>query len=164
MKQRPEGRIRRSGVLYLREILQRLDRTDETRAAHRRAIELDGELAAARLAYGRTLIAQGLRAEADAKLERAIDLSPMTVWADHPFLRDPPRFNAIACWSVVLPGQGRHVPHIHPAAWLSGVYYSELPSAVEKKDPTEGWIEFGTLPEIFVLTEKTPATNVMYPS
>jgi tetratricopeptide (TPR) repeat protein len=78
------------------------------------------------------------------------------IGADHPFLKDPPRFNTIACWSVVLPGQGRQIPHIHPAAWLSGVYYAELPSAVEKKDSTEGWIEFGTPPEIFVLTKKTP--------
>ena len=78
------------------------------------------------------------------------------VGAEHPFLKDPPQFNTIACWGVVLPGQGRQVPHIHPAAWLSGVYYAELPGAVEKKDSTEGWIEFGTPPEIFVLTKKNP--------
>ena len=83
-------------------------------------------------------------------------MDSLDIGADHPFLKDPPRFNAIACWSVVLPGQGRQVPHIHPAAWLSGVYYAELPRAVEKTDSTQGWIEFGTPPETFVLTRKTP--------
>ena len=83
-------------------------------------------------------------------------MESVDIGAEHPFLKDPPRFNTIACWSVVLPSQGRQVPHIHPAAWLSGVYYAELPSAVEKKDSTEGWIEFGTPPEIFVLTKKNP--------
>ena len=87
-------------------------------------------------------------------------MDSLDIGADHPFLKDPPRFNAIACWSVVLPSQGRQVPHIHPAAWLSGVYYAELPRAVEKKDSTQGWIEFGTPPETFVLTKKTPVRLV----
>lgn len=87
-------------------------------------------------------------------------MGSLGIGADHPFLRDPPRFNTIACWSVVLPGQGRQVPHIHAAAWLSGVYYAELPSAVEKKDSTEGWLEFGTPPETFVLTNKSPVRLV----
>jgi tetratricopeptide (TPR) repeat protein len=83
-------------------------------------------------------------------------MDSLDIGADHPFLKDPPRFDTIACWSVVLPGQGRQVPHIHPAAWLSGVYYAELPGAVEKTDSTQGWIEFGTPPETFVLTRKNP--------
>ena len=87
-------------------------------------------------------------------------MDSLDIGADHPFLKDPPRFNAIACWSVVLPSQGRQVPHIHPAAWLSGVYYAELPGAVEKTDSTQGWIEFGAPPETFVLTKKTPVRLV----
>lgn len=87
-------------------------------------------------------------------------LDSVGVGANHPFLKNPPRLSTIACWSVVLPGQGRQVPHIHPAAWLSGVYYAELPGAVDKKDSTEGWIEFGTPPETFNLTKRTPARLV----
>lgn len=290
------GRVAAEQYSFLGEILQRLGRTEEALAAHQRAIELDNELASARLAYGRTLIAQGLLTRADVELEYAINLSPMIVWphilrvqikttegayaealdlcehylssnpsernmlaakalllnelgedaaarelvdfdrfirqtqlsppagfadldsfnraltehvrahpslvhspeshatrggmhtglllvepkgpfaafeqclwsaakeymdsldigADHPFLKDPPRLDVIACWSVILPGQGRQVPHIHPAAWLSGVYYAELPKTIEKEHSTDGWIEFGSPPDIFVLKKKSP--------
>ena len=36
------------------------------------------------------------------------------------------------------------MPHIHPSAWLSGVYYVALPSSLGADDDgTAGWIEFG---------------------
>ena len=82
------------------------------------------------------------------------------VGADHPFLKAPPQLNTLACWSVVLPSQGLQVPHIHPAAWLSGVYYAELPSSMTKDDSTQGWIEFGTPPENLLLTKKAPVNLI----
>ena len=49
-----------------------------------------------------------------------------------------------------MEGQGYQVPHVHPAAWLSGVYYPIVPDsatvAAEAPDGSEskaGWLEFG---------------------
>ena len=37
--------------------------------------------------------------------------------------------------------------HIHPSAWLSGVYYPALPDLVRADDDAHlGWIEFGRPP------------------
>jgi hypothetical protein len=37
---------------------------------------------------------------------------------------------------------GYQIPHIHPAGWLSGVYYLQVLEASPER-PQEGWIEFG---------------------
>ena len=41
--------------------------------------------------------------------------------------------------------EGSHqTAHIHPSAWLSGVYYVAVPSDVRRNDPEHnGWLEFG---------------------
>ena len=62
----------------------------------------------------------------------------------HPFLANRPQGLWLTAWSIVLEAQGHQLPHIHPTAWLSGVYYVELPDIV--KTPAQGqagWIEFG---------------------
>ena len=68
--------------------------------------------------------------------------------ATHPFVdAKPPRYRLTA-WSVVLERQGHQIPHIHPSAWMSGVYYVALPEEVAAStDDTSGWIEFGQPPE-----------------
>ena len=45
-------------------------------------------------------------------------------------------------WGVVMHQGGHQVPHIHPTAWMSGVYYPQVPDSVGWKDDS-GWIEFG---------------------
>jgi len=43
---------------------------------------------------------------------------------------------------------GHQLPHVHPSAWLSGVYYAQLPGAVSEQDADQaGWIEFGRPPD-----------------
>ncbi len=70
--------------------------------------------------------------------------------ASHPFLARPPERFGLSVWGVVLEGPGHQIPHIHPAAWLSGVYYAQLPDAVRTSgDRHAGWIEFGRPPEYF---------------
>src|SRR5262249_38941023 len=69
--------------------------------------------------------------------------------ASHPFAANrPPRWR-LSAWAVVMEGQGYQVPHIHPQAWLSGVYYARVPSCVAAANADHaGWIEFGEpLPE-----------------
>ncbi len=64
----------------------------------------------------------------------------------HPFLaRIPDRFG-LNIWSINLQQAGHQVPHIHSAAWLSRVYYPQLPPVIGE-DYQAGWIEFGQPPE-----------------
>ncbi len=62
----------------------------------------------------------------------------------HPvFVAKPERWK-LQAWAVVMDIQGHQLPHIHPAAWLSGVYYVKIPVSDPKpRDPHAGWIEFG---------------------
>lgn len=50
-----------------------------------------------------------------------------TLDASHAFAASAPARATLSMWSVLL-GQGGHVvPHIHPGAWMSGVYYVAVP-------------------------------------
>lgn len=82
-------------------------------------------------------------------------MESLTTGGEHPFLRAPPDLVAINCWSVVMQRAGHQVPHIHPAGWLSGVYYPELPAAMADDDSREGWIAFGQPPADLPLTVET---------
>lgn len=54
------------------------------------------------------------------------------------------------CRRLLLKSSGRH---IHPSAWLSGVYYVQLPELASQTGQGEaGWIEFGRPPEHFHCT------------
>ncbi len=91
-----------------------------------------------------------------AQLERLIRRAVETYGREreaaspHPFLAArPPRF-ALSVWGVVLSGAGHQIPHIHPSAWLSGVYYPRVPAAVDAHGLGQaGWIEFGRPPDHF---------------
>ncbi len=66
----------------------------------------------------------------------------------HPFVKSAPARYRLTAWSVVLERQGHQIAHIHPSAWLSGVYYVALPGAVAASDQdSAGWIEFGQPPD-----------------
>ena len=63
---------------------------------------------------------------------------------EHPFVSGRPKQWTLAAWAVVLEAQGHQIPHIHPSAWLSGVYYVELPNVVRTQGGKRwGWLEFG---------------------
>jgi tetratricopeptide (TPR) repeat protein len=64
------------------------------------------------------------------------------VGLDHPFAANPPRRWGLNVWAIVLEGEGYQLPHIHRAAWLSGVYYARVPEIV-RDGSRAGWIEFG---------------------
>ena len=65
-----------------------------------------------------------------------------------PFPGAVPEQPRLAMWAVVMDTGGHQLPHIHPAAWLSGVYYVDLPGTLgpDPSDPA-GWIEFGRPPD-----------------
>lgn len=60
-------------------------------------------------------------------------------------------------WAVVLEAAGHQAPHIHPSAWLSGVYYVQLPELAAEGGQA-GWIEFGQALEHQRTTRPLPTT------
>ena len=66
----------------------------------------------------------------------------------HLVVTSRPQATRMRMWGVIMHAGGHQIPHIHPAAWLSGVYYPEVPDFVSAEDPEHrGWIEFGRPPE-----------------
>jgi tetratricopeptide (TPR) repeat protein len=62
---------------------------------------------------------------------------------DHPFVSRRPASAFFDIWCVVMERGGHQIPHIHPEAWLSGVYYPQLPASVRTGRGPEGWLAFG---------------------
>lgn len=64
----------------------------------------------------------------------------------HPFVENRPSAAFLNIWCVVIQRGGHQIAHIHPEAWLSGVYYPQVPAAVrspvEPGDPS-GCLEIG---------------------
>jgi tetratricopeptide (TPR) repeat protein len=66
-------------------------------------------------------------------------------FADHPIMARRPRCANLKCWASELHSDGFQSPHIHPAGWLSGVYYVTVPTVDPASDGHAGAIEFGLL-------------------
>ena len=95
---------------------------------------------------GELLPGRGAAAAFGALVAQAVDRYRDAVPQDasHSFLADVPDQVRITAWGVILDEGAYQVPHIHPSAWLSGVYYVALPSSLGADDDgTAGWIEFG---------------------
>jgi len=67
--------------------------------------------------------------------------------AGHPYLGQRPARWTLNAWATILEREGHQAPHIHRSAWLSGVYYVQLPDNVrDAVTGNAGWIEFGRPP------------------
>ncbi|CAN5374435.1 hypothetical protein BH10PSE14_BH10PSE14_04970 [soil metagenome] len=75
-----------------------------------------------------------------SRVERYIAELPAR--SDHPFVRSAPSAFKIAGWALVSGGNSYHVPHIHPEAWLSGIYYVVRPPA-SRQPGNVGWLRMG---------------------
>ncbi len=63
---------------------------------------------------------------------------------DHPAVKWVPGTWKITSWGVVMFDRGHERAHIHPKAWLSGVFYLSLPDVINDATKAhEGWLEFG---------------------
>lgn len=82
----------------------------------------------------------------------------------HPFVASVPAHWRLTAWSIVLQGGGGYqAPHIHPSAWLSGVYYVRVPDIVNDPAAAQaGWIEFGQPSQAFNWTQP-PAVRSIRP-
>ncbi len=79
-------------------------------------------------------------------LRAAIDAYKETLTADpeSPFLARIPRRYRLTLIASILTAGGRHPPHIHESAWLSGVYYVAVPPQIgAESEDHGGWLEFG---------------------
>jgi Flp pilus assembly protein TadD len=113
-----------------------------------------------------------------AAFEQALRVAVGDYWKNlpelpgHPFIDSRPKGAFFNVWSVVLERGGHQIPHIHPSAWLSGVYYAKVPEAIASGDAAEGWLEFGDaerafpsrLPPKVVRVQPVEGLLVMFPS
>ncbi len=81
---------------------------------------------------------------------------------DHPYLARRPERLGLSVWGVAMDSQGHQLAHIHPSAWLSGVYYVQIPAVIGADDPSHaGWIEFGRAPDDFHATVEPEVRLIM---
>jgi uncharacterized protein (TIGR02466 family) len=70
--------------------------------------------------------------------------------SEHPFLAQRPAKLRLHGWATVLDSGGYQQPHIHPAGWLSGVYYPRLPDiSANAPGSRAGWLIFGEASSAF---------------
>jgi len=82
---------------------------------------------------------------------------------EHPWVKHAPNHWLVNAWAVVLGDQGHQTSHIHPEAWLSGVYYLASPEeGIGTGHGQDGWIEFG-LPTDQLVAKVAPPTRRLQP-
>lgn len=102
-----------------------------------------------------------------AQLQRCIAescaryLAALPAGYEHPFLARRPERWELDIWAVVMQRQGHQVAHIHPSAWLSGVYYVQVSDAVADGSH-QGWIEFGR-PQTIYRAKAEPRVTLLRP-
>jgi uncharacterized protein (TIGR02466 family) len=103
-----------------------------------------------------------------AALERTLTRAIAEYWrrlpnpSEHPFVQARPASVGIHLWGVVLEEQGHQLPHVHPDAWLSGVFYAAVPDSCRKEESRDGWLEFGA-PEPLLALRSAPPTLLVAP-
>ncbi|MGY0505480.1 putative 2OG-Fe(II) oxygenase [Luteimonas sp. e5] len=81
------------------------------------------------------------------------------VLTTHPWARSAPQRWRIQSWATVLHEGGHQSPHIHPAGWLSGVFYVDAGNACASQD---GDLVFGHPPSSMQL-DIAPCEHVHHP-
>ncbi len=97
------------------------------------------------------LLENAINAAAAGYVARLADRS------DHPWTARLPALEGfeLSAWCTLLRSQGYQHGHIHPSAWLSGVYYVSLPSVVGAEEGDQsGWIEFGRAPFFYACEDQ----------
>jgi uncharacterized protein (TIGR02466 family) len=95
------------------------------------------------------------------ELHRRIDTMAQRYAATkHPLAGSRPERWRVNLWATVLEQEGHQEPHLHPAGWLSGVYYVALPAVDENSQA--GWIELGRPPSIMQLADN-PTIRICQP-
>lgn len=82
--------------------------------------------------------------------------------AAHDLARHAGRPWHLRAWATLLASGGHQTAHMHPQAWLSGVYYVSVPEEIGAGGEEAGFIEFGAPPERYY-TREQPATRRIEP-
>jgi Putative 2OG-Fe(II) oxygenase len=80
---------------------------------------------------------QAVRREVDRYIANLAQVS------DHPFPASRPADYVLDAWAVVSNGESFHVSHMHPRAWMSGVFYVIRPPVSHDTENRRGWLEVG---------------------
>jgi uncharacterized protein (TIGR02466 family) len=79
----------------------------------------------------------------------------------HPLRAGQPSRYRIESWGVVMWAQGYQVSHVHKKAWISGVYYVQLPDVIAAaREDNAGWIEFGQGPAALYRRSVPPTRRI----
>jgi uncharacterized protein (TIGR02466 family) len=79
----------------------------------------------------------------------------------HPLTAGRPQRHRLESWGVVMWAQGYQVSHVHKKAWISGVYYVQLPDVIgELRTDNAGWIEFGHGPADLYTRSSPPVRGI----
>ena len=71
-------------------------------------------------------------------------LAQFETLVDHPMAAHRPARYQLQAWGVRMRRQDDQVTHVDQNAWISGMYYVQLPDSVVASDPDHrGWIQFG---------------------
>ena len=82
----------------------------------------------------------------------------------HPFENHIPDGFVLNSWVVIMEGSGHQIPHIHRDAWLSGVYYIDLPADIGAEDEDhQGWLRFGPSKAHWHTGHSAPAAKLVCP-
>jgi len=98
-------------------------------------------------------------------IERRIEqtLAELPALGAHPFAVNRPKSYRLEGWGVVMGPQGYQIPHTHPKAWMSGVYYVCVPEEAQSGPESHlGWIEFGRGPD-HLHGATPPSTRLIQP-
>ena len=76
------------------------------------------------------------------------------------FIKKWPKKYKFNIWSNILKSEGYNTPHIHPAGWLSGVFYLKIPSDIKKN---EAGIEFSLHGDDYPIKIKNIPTITIVP-
>lgn len=101
----------------------------------------------------------------EAELRQALQvfLAALPADAEDPWLLAKPADWDLRIWGTLLDDEGHQASHMHPAGWLSGVYYVQVPAGTQPDDAVQaGWIEFGR-PGYDLPTPFTPETRRICP-
>lgn len=97
----------------------------------------------------------------DSALDRMLD--KLDLDPGHAFPAGRPRQWYLSGWGVRMWRGGYQIPHYHKDAWISGVYYVQLPDTIRAEDGAQqGWIEFGRGPDD-IFHDARPVTRRIHP-
>lgn len=104
----------------------------------------------------------------DDTVDKTVQAYRISGLADHPAMARIADEWSLRIWSTVLQSGGHQTAHLHPAAWLSGVYYVQLP---DESGPG-GELAFGSPPTHLAVNsppgdyvvEPRPGRLVVFPS